>query len=72
MTNHQRLTSILGVVSLWLLLAWPVRTHPTHLVAFSKRLRVMTYNIHVGVGMDKKLDVQRIAGVIRKGLIDSA
>jgi len=24
----------------------------------------MTYNIHVGVGMDKKLDLQRIAGVI--------
>jgi endonuclease/exonuclease/phosphatase family metal-dependent hydrolase len=34
-------------------------------VAFAKKtLRVMTYNIHVGVGMDKKLDLQRIAGVI--------
>lgn len=30
----------------------------------SQRLRVMTYNIHVGVGMDKKLDLPRIAGVI--------
>lgn len=29
-----------------------------------KTLRVMTYNIHVGVGMDKKLDLQRIADVI--------
>ena len=29
-----------------------------------KSLRVMTYNIHVGVGMDKKLDLQRIADVI--------
>jgi endonuclease/exonuclease/phosphatase family metal-dependent hydrolase len=29
-------------------------------------LRVMTYNIHVGVGMDKKLDLQRIADVINK------
>jgi len=28
------------------------------------KLRVMTYNIHVGVGMDKKLDLSRIAGVI--------
>src|SRR5712691_8356425 len=28
------------------------------------KLRVMTYNIHVGVGMDKKLDLQRIADVI--------
>jgi endonuclease/exonuclease/phosphatase family metal-dependent hydrolase len=30
----------------------------------SKTLRVMTYNIHVGVGMDKKLDLARIAAVI--------
>src|ERR1043166_6137788 len=29
------------------------------------KLRVMTYNIHVGVGMDKKLDLQRIANVIK-------
>ncbi|MDQ6653942.1 MAG: endonuclease/exonuclease/phosphatase family protein [Acidobacteriota bacterium] len=29
-----------------------------------KSLRGMTYNIHVGVGMDQKLDLQRIAGVI--------
>lgn len=29
-----------------------------------RTLRVMTYNIHVGVGMDKKLDLQRIADVI--------
>jgi endonuclease/exonuclease/phosphatase family metal-dependent hydrolase len=27
---------------------------------------VMTYNIHVGVGMDKKLDLARIAEVIRR------
>src|ERR1700738_2416719 len=30
----------------------------------SQRIRVMTYNTHVGVGMDKKLDLPRIAGVI--------
>lgn len=30
----------------------------------AKTLRVMTYNIHVGIGMDKKLDLQRIAAVI--------
>lgn len=29
-----------------------------------KTLRVMTYNIHVGVGMDKRLDLQPIADVI--------
>ncbi len=33
--------------------------------AIAKRtLRVMTYNIHVGVGMDKKLDLERLADVI--------
>jgi endonuclease/exonuclease/phosphatase family metal-dependent hydrolase len=32
--------------------------------AAKRTLRVMTYNIHVGVGMDKKLDLQRIADVI--------
>lgn len=31
-----------------------------------KTLRVMTFNIHVGVGMDKKLDLQRIADVINR------
>ena len=31
-----------------------------------KTVRIMTYNIHVGVGMDKKLDLQRIAEVISK------
>jgi len=32
--------------------------------ASTQTLRVMTYNIHVGVGMDKKLDLARIAAVI--------
>src|ERR1700687_6094305 len=30
------------------------------------KVRVMTYNIHVGVGMDKKMDLQRIADVINQ------
>lgn len=34
--------------------------------AAKRSLRVMTYNIHVGVGMDKKLDLQRIADVINR------
>ncbi len=33
-------------------------------LAGKKTLRVMTFNIHVGMGMDKKLDMQRIADVI--------
>ena len=32
--------------------------------ASGQTLRVMTYNIHVGIGMDKKLDLPRIAGII--------
>jgi endonuclease/exonuclease/phosphatase family metal-dependent hydrolase len=34
------------------------------------RLSVMSYNIHVGVGMDKKLDLARIAEVIRRERVD--
>jgi hypothetical protein len=32
----------------------------------ARTIRVMTYNIHVGVGMDKKLDLTRIADVIKR------
>ena len=42
------------------------RFAPPAAAALKKQhLRVMTYNIHVGVGMDKKLDLQRIADVIK-------
>ncbi len=34
--------------------------------ARARRLTVMTYNIHVGIGMDKKLDLARIAEVINE------
>ena len=34
--------------------------------AIKKTIRVMTFNIHVGVGMDKQLDLQRIAEVINR------
>src|SRR5687767_9252619 len=47
------------------LLLWS--STPSAPSAIAKRsIRVMTYNIHVGVGMDKKLDLQRIADVINK------
>ena len=49
------------VVAFALALLWPA---PPLTVFAKKTLRVMTYNIHVGVGMDKKLDLQRIADVI--------
>src|SRR5216684_2695936 len=35
-----------------------------HRSAAKRTLRIMTYNIHTGVGMDKRLDLQRIADVI--------
>lgn len=44
--------------------AVPALRLPTSSSTGKKTLRVMTYNIHVGVGMDKKLDLQRIAEVI--------
>src|ERR1044072_7375031 len=34
------------------------------------RLNVMSYNIHVGIGMDKKLDLARIAEVIKGSRAD--
>jgi endonuclease/exonuclease/phosphatase family metal-dependent hydrolase len=34
------------------------------------RLNVMSYNIHVGIGMDKKLDLARIAEVIKRHRAD--
>jgi endonuclease/exonuclease/phosphatase family metal-dependent hydrolase len=46
------------IVSLVLLLV-------TFSLTSAKTIRVMTYNIHVGVGTDKKLDLPRIAGVIK-------
>ena len=38
--------------------------------ASARTIRVMTFNIHVGVGMDKKLDLQRIADVIKREHVD--
>ena len=35
-----------------------------------RSLRVMTYNIHIGKGMDGKADLARIAGVIKSADVD--
>jgi hypothetical protein len=51
---------LLGTLSL----AVPAARLSSASIAAKKTLRVMTYNIHVGVGMDKKLDLERIADVI--------
>jgi endonuclease/exonuclease/phosphatase family metal-dependent hydrolase len=63
----------LFMLSKWTLLLFlvlgGVTVPPAHsppVTSVKKTLRVMTYNIHVGVGMDKKLDLQRIADVISR------
>ena len=65
--TFQRVTKFsLLALSLFVLLlpgSGSVKSNP---LLFKKTLRIMTYNIHVGVGMDKKLDLQRIADVINK------
>ena len=35
-------------------------------VAAARTLRVMSYNVHVGIGVDKRLDLRRIADVINR------
>ena len=66
MSNHHRLILSFCVIGLLALLVSPVRSRSVSAHSFARTLRVMTYNIHVGVGMDKKLDLQRIADVIIK------
>ena len=63
---RRRVTFFISFVALLgtLSFAVPAARLPTSTSAGKKSLRVMTYNIHVGVGMDKKLDLQRIAEVI--------
>jgi endonuclease/exonuclease/phosphatase family metal-dependent hydrolase len=49
------------IIGVFCALLWPCLA-----IQAKKTLRIMTYNIHVGVGMDKKLDLQRIADVINR------
>jgi endonuclease/exonuclease/phosphatase family metal-dependent hydrolase len=65
--NRRRLLSTLIFVltALLLLRVSSAGSAPSSLVS-KKTLRIMTYNIHVGVGMDKKLDLKRIADVINR------
>lgn len=60
---NRYLARIALAVAVALALFWPA---PQLTVYAKKTIRVMTYNIHVGVGMDKKLNLQRIADVINR------
>jgi len=53
------------IATLTLFLLLPLNSGATP-AASKLKLRVMTYNIHVGVGMDKQLDLDRIADVIKQ------
>ena len=60
-----RLSLIVGsLVGLSVAGVYPGPAAPSSIAANTRTMRVMTYNIHVGIGMDKKLDLPRIAGVI--------
>jgi endonuclease/exonuclease/phosphatase family metal-dependent hydrolase len=65
MIRSRRTTVVLLLITAIFAVALIVRA-PASLSKSKRTLRVMTYNIHVGVGMDKKLDLQRIADVIKK------
>jgi endonuclease/exonuclease/phosphatase family metal-dependent hydrolase len=63
-------------LSLILALLFAAPTVPPHCAVRAEplrgrvRLNVMSYNIHVGIGMDKKLDLARIAEVIKQQRVD--
>jgi len=60
----RRFALILCILALLGLLIPPAAPSSADPLDGKKTLRVMTFNIHVGVGLDKKLDLQRIADVI--------
>jgi endonuclease/exonuclease/phosphatase family metal-dependent hydrolase len=65
--NRQRLLAALLFASMALSFVGERNAESTRAAtAIKKAIRVMTFNIHVGVGMDKKLDLQRIADVINR------
>jgi endonuclease/exonuclease/phosphatase family metal-dependent hydrolase len=53
-----------------LLLAWAVGCQSAGKQDGSRTFRVMTYNIHHGEGVDRRLDFQRIAGLIKREQTD--
>src|SRR5437763_15443783 len=52
------------LLTLWISGPDPRSETVAHFASSRHTIRVMSYNIHVGVGIDKKLDLARIAGVI--------
>jgi len=52
------------LLTLWIPSSDPKSETVARFASSRHQIRVMSYNIHVGVGMDKKLDLPRIAAVI--------
>ena len=65
MNRRLLFTTLLGLIALLLFGVSNAGPVPAA-TATKKTLRIMTYNIHVGVGMDKKLNLERIAEVINR------
>src|SRR5678816_3441002 len=64
--NRRLLLAALLLASMALSFVGEGNAGSTRASTAKKTIRVMTFNIHVGVGMDKKLDLQRIADVINR------
>ena len=66
--NKMDRASTLLICFLLLILPGRLPHSPTHAAPHgaATRLRVMTYNVHVGIGIDKRNDLARIAEVIRR------
>jgi endonuclease/exonuclease/phosphatase family metal-dependent hydrolase len=64
MLRKSLFASLLIALSGVIIFSSPAARTSVAALASSQKLRVMTYNIHIGIGMDKQLDLPRIAGVI--------
>ena len=63
---RKRLLCVILFALAGILIAIPEARSSSSFAYRRAKVRVMTYNIHVGVGMDKKMDLQRIADVINQ------
>lgn len=65
MNRRLLFTTLFGLIAVLLCVVSNAGPVPAT-TATKKTLRIMTYNIHVGVGMDKTLNLERIAEVINR------
>ena len=58
------------IIVAWIVVAVSCLVHADDAAPKPLRIRVMTYNIHHGQGMDQKIDLPRIAAVIKEAKAD--